>query len=148
MPARFTKQSCNTRRTTYRRLEGAARTAFALGNFAQARDYVDKALANPAEASESAQARQDLHDLRDEAVDTLLLYPSPALSTLAQAQRVLRDRNLVAERLRACGVLLPSTAANSWAPVQPVRPQFADLMAKWQALSDSSKITVPRLVKR
>ena len=46
--------------------EGAARTAFALGNFVQARDYVDKALANPAEARESAQERQDLHDLRDQ----------------------------------------------------------------------------------
>jgi tetratricopeptide (TPR) repeat protein len=126
-------------------LEGAARTAFALGNFAQTRDYVDKALANPAEASESAQARQDLHDLRDNAVDTLLLYPSPALSTLAQAQRVLHDRNLVAERLRGCGVLLPSTPANSWAPVQPVRPQFADVMAKWQALPDASTLTVAAL---
>jgi tetratricopeptide (TPR) repeat protein len=128
-------------------LEGAARTAFALGNFAQARDYVDKALANPAEASESAQARQDLHDLRDRAVETLLLYPSPALSTLAQAQRVLRDRNLVAERLRGCGVLLPSTAANSWAAVQPVRPQFADVIAKWQALPDATKLTVAGLTK-
>ncbi len=128
-------------------LEGTARTAFALGNYAQTRDYVDKALANPAEASESAQARQDLHDLRDSAVDTLLLYPSPALSTLAQAQRVLHDRNLVAERLRACGVLLPSTAASSWAPVQPVRPQFADLMAKWQALPDASKLTAADLTQ-
>ena len=128
-------------------LEGAARTAFALGNFVPARDYVDKSLANPAEASDSAQARQDLHDLRDRAVDILLLYPSPALSTLAQAERVLRDRNLVAERLRGCGVLQPSTAASSWAPVQPVRPQFADLMARWQALPDSSKLTVAALMQ-
>jgi tetratricopeptide (TPR) repeat protein len=128
-------------------LEGAARTAFALGNFAQARDYVDKALANPAEASESAQARQDLHDLRDRAVDTLLLYPSPALSPLAQAERVLRDRNLVGERLRGCGVLLPSTPANSWAPVQPARFQFASLMEKWQALPNSSKLTVADLIQ-
>ena len=35
--------------------------------------------------------------------------------------------------------------ASSWTPVQPVRPQFADLMAKWQALPDAAKITVPRL---
>ncbi len=126
-------------------LEGAARTAFALGNFVQTRDYVDKSLANPAEASESAQARQDLHDLRDRAVDILLLYPSPALGPLAQAQRVMRDRSLVAERLRGCGVLLPSTGANSWAAVQPVRPQFADVMAKWQELPDSSQLSVARL---
>jgi tetratricopeptide (TPR) repeat protein len=127
-------------------LEGAARTAFALGNFTQARDYVDKALANPAEASESAQARQDLHDLRDRAVDILLLYPSPTLSSLAQAQRTFRDRNLVAERLRGCGVLLPGTVASSWAPIQPVRPQFADLMAQWQTLPDASQLTIDRLI--
>jgi Tfp pilus assembly protein PilF len=127
-------------------LEGAARTAFALGNFAQTRDYVDKALANPAEGSESAQTRQDLHDLRDKAVDLLLLYPSPALSTLAQAERTLRDRNLVAERLRGCGVLLPSTAANSWAPIQPVRPEFADLIAQWQAVLSNSQLTVDHLI--
>jgi len=127
-------------------IEGAARTAFALGNFAQTRDYVDKALANQAEASESAQARQDLRDLRDRAVDILLLYPSPELSSLAQAQRVMHDRNLTAERLRGCGVLLPSTAANSWTAIQPVRPQFADLMAKWDALPDASKLTVARLI--
>ena len=127
-------------------LEGATRTAFALGNYAQTRDYVDKALANPGEASESAQARQDLRDLRDRAVDILLLYPSPALSSLAQAERVLRDRNLVAERLRGCGVLLPGTSASAWAPVQPVRPQFADLMTKWQALPEASQLTVSRLI--
>jgi tetratricopeptide (TPR) repeat protein len=132
-------------------LEGAARTAYALGNFAQARDYAERALANPAEASESAQARQDLRDLLNSAVETLLLYPSPALSPLAQAQRVMRDRSLVAERLRSCGVLLPAspsaTDANSWLPVQPIRPQFAALMAKWQALPDPSKLTVPAVAK-
>jgi tetratricopeptide (TPR) repeat protein len=126
-------------------LEGAARTALALGNFAQARDYVDRALANPAEGSESPQARQELRDVRDSAVDILLLYPSPALSSLAQAQRVLRDRNLVAERLRGCRVLLLRSTENSWVAVQPVRPQFAALMAKWQALPDGSKLTVPAL---
>ncbi len=121
-------------------LEGAARAAFALGNFAQTRDYVDKSLANPAEASESAQARQDLHDLHDQAVDILLLYPSPAISSLAQAQRVLRDRNLVYDRLRACGVALPGEPGVANAP-----PDFADLFAKWEALDSGSNLTVPRL---
>jgi tetratricopeptide (TPR) repeat protein len=128
-------------------LEGAARAAFALGNFAQARDYVDKALATPAEASESAQARQDLHDLRENAVEVLLLYPSPALSTLAQAQRILHDRNLAFDRLRGCGVPIPANPANQTVALESVPPEFADLMDKWQALPNSSKIAVPRLMK-
>ncbi len=133
-------------------LKGAARAAFALGNFAQTRDYVDKALANSAEASESAQARQDLHDLHDQAVDILLLYPSPAISSLAQAQRVLRDRNLALDRLRDCGVTVAASSGGQltlaeMVPPLIVPPQFADLVANWQALPDFSNLTVPRLQK-
>lgn len=123
-------------------LEGAARTAFAMGYFAQARDYIDKALATPAEASESAQARQDLHDLREQAVDTLRLYPSSALSSLAQAQRVLHARNLVFDRLQACGVPLPDEPGGQIVPAP-----FVDLLDKWRALPDFAQLTVPRLEK-
>src|SRR5271163_1965448 len=92
-------------------LKGAARTAFALGNFVQSRDYVERALANPTEESDSAQERQDLRDLLEQSVQILLLYPSPALTVRAQAERVLRDRNLVYERLRDCGIPLPGQPA-------------------------------------
>jgi tetratricopeptide (TPR) repeat protein len=132
-------------------LEGAGRAAFALGNFVQARDYIERALAVPAEAAESAQARQNLHDILDQAVDTLLLYPSPQLSSLAQAQRVLHDRSLVFERLRACDVPVPLTSPSKSkpnqliGPPQVVPPNFTELMAKWQALGDPSKLTVAHL---
>ncbi len=121
-------------------LEGAGRTAFALGYFAQARDYLEKALAHPAVAGESAQARQDIHDLLDEAVQTLLLYPSPHLSRRAQAERVFRDRNIVFDRLRACGVPLPGEPGTA-----TVDPSLEALLQKWQDLPGWSKISVPRL---
>jgi tetratricopeptide (TPR) repeat protein len=123
-------------------LEGVARSAFALGYFAQTRDYVDKALANPAEATESAQDRQDLRDLRDQAVETLLLYPSSALSSLAQSQRVLRNRHLVFDRLRQCGVPVPGEPGG-----QIIPSQFKDLLDKWYALPNFAKLTVPLLQK-
>lgn len=130
-------------------LEGAGRAAFALGNYVQARDYIEKALAHPAGASESAQSRQDLRDLLDQAIATLLLYPSPALSTRAQAERVLHDRSLVFDRLQECGVPLPGSPAAT-APSQPQRtvdPSLGAVLAQWQALPGSSKLTVPTLQK-
>jgi len=121
-------------------LKGAARTAFALGNFVQSRDYVERALANPAEATDSAQERQDLHDLLDQSVQILLLYPSPALTVRAQAERILRDRNLVYERLRACKVPLPGEPTDAATP-----PLLADAVKNWTSLPDFANLTVPRL---
>jgi tetratricopeptide (TPR) repeat protein len=121
-------------------LEGAGRTAFALGNFVQARDYLERALANPAEAADSAQTRQYLHDLLDEAVQTLLLYPSPALSVRAQSERILHDRTLAFDRLRACGIALPGEPGGDNAP-----PDLANIVSSWRGLAEGSNLTVPLL---
>jgi tetratricopeptide (TPR) repeat protein len=121
-------------------LKGAARTAFALGNFVQSRDYVERALANPTEESDSAQERQDLRDLLEQSVQILLLYPSPALTVRAQAERVLRDRNLVYERLRDCGIPLPGQPANDATP-----PLLAEAVKNWESLPAFANLTVPGL---
>jgi tetratricopeptide (TPR) repeat protein len=129
-------------------LEGAARTSFALGNYAQARDYLVKSLNHlddrPGAAAESAQARQDLHALLEESVQILLLYPSPALSSRAQAERVLRDRNLVFQRLQDCKVPLPSPPASQPSP-KPVDPGIAAALANWLQIPSWDKLTVPML---
>jgi len=104
-------------------LEGAGRTAFALGNYVQARDYLHRAMAHPGSASHSAQARQDIVDLAEEAVQILLLYPSPTLSPLAQAERVLRDRRLAQLRIQDCAAALPQQAS---------QPELASILARWQ----------------
>ncbi len=121
-------------------LKGAARTAFALGNFVQSRDYVERALALPAEESDSAQERQDLHDLLEQSVQILLLYPSPALTVRAQAERVLRDRNLVYERLRGCKVPLPAEPPDNATP-----PLLAAAVKNWESLPDFASLNLPRL---
>ncbi len=123
-------------------LEGAGRTAFALGNYTQARDYLHKAIAHPAEAGESAQARQDLHDLLEESIQILLLYPSPALSSRAQAERVLHDKSLVYDRLRSCKVPLPGEPAGPLAD-----SPLSEVVTRWTQLPDWSNLTVPRLQK-
>jgi tetratricopeptide (TPR) repeat protein len=123
-------------------LEGAGRAAFALGNFAQARDYLIKALNHPGLAAESAQARQDLHDLLEESVQVLLLYPSPALSSRAKAERTLRDRNLVFQRLQECKLPLPDSPEGLVGD-----PTLAPVYAQWQQLPAGSKLTVPMLQK-
>jgi tetratricopeptide (TPR) repeat protein len=120
-------------------LEGAGRTSFALGNYVQARDYLVKALNHPGGNAESAQTRQDLHDLLEEAIQTLLLYPSPALSSRAQAERTLRDRNLVFQRLQECKLPVPDTGT------LVADPALAPIYAQWQQLPAGSKLTVPML---
>ncbi len=104
-------------------LEGAGRTAFALGNYVQARDYLHRALAHSDIISHSAQARQDLVDLSDEAVQILLLYPSPALSQRAQSERVLHDSSLAQRRIQDC---------ISAAPGQSEIPEVAAILTRWQ----------------
>jgi tetratricopeptide (TPR) repeat protein len=123
-------------------LEGAGRASFALGNYAQARDYFVKALNHPGGSAESAQARQDLHDLLEECIQILLLYPSPALSSRAQAERTLRDRNLVFQRLQECDVPLPGEPSG-----QALDPALADVLGKWLQIPSWDKLSVPMLQK-
>jgi len=123
-------------------LGGAGRTSFALGNYALSRDYLEKALNHPGASRQSVQARQDIRDLLEEAVQTLLLYPSPALSSRAQAERTLRDRNLVFQRLKACNIPLPGESGG-----RPPDPAMAAALAEWNQLPIGPKLTVPMLQK-
>jgi hypothetical protein len=107
----------------------------------QARDYLVKALNHPGGAAESAQARQDVHDLLEEAVQILLLYPSPALSSRAQAERTLRDRNLVFQRLKECSLPVPGPGTLA------TDPALAPIYAQWQQFPPGPKLTIAMLQK-
>jgi tetratricopeptide (TPR) repeat protein len=113
-------------------LEGAGRTAFAMGNFVQARDYLHRALAHSDSKSHSAQSRQDIADLAEEAVQILLLYPSPSLSSLAQGERILRDRRLAQSRIQDCASAGSQYAAN---------PEVAALLDRWQEEPPKLKVS-------
>jgi tetratricopeptide (TPR) repeat protein len=123
-------------------LQGAGRSAFALGNFVQSRDYLHRALAHPAVNKLSAQARQDITDLAEEAVQVLLLYPSPALSARAQAERILRDRSLILDRIHTCGLPGPGEAGG-----QIMSPEMSNALNEWTAIPGWSNLTVQRMQK-
>ncbi|HEY0758088.1 MAG TPA: tetratricopeptide repeat protein [Acidisarcina sp.] len=94
-------------------LEGAGRTAFALGLYQQARDYLERAQNHPEMEREPPAIRAAAgSELRD-AVHILLLYPSPALPARVRAERILHARSIAAARLATCLPQASSALASS-----------------------------------
>ena len=113
-------------------LEGAGRTAFALGHYRLAAEYLDRAMASPdAKSIPSNQSAGD-HSMLETSQRLLLLYPAFDLPALSRARRILQDRNLAHQRLGNCA------AANAAAPAQ-----LAPLVARWDQLPP--RLTATRL---
>ena len=104
-------------------LEGAGRTAFALGQFRLAADSLSRAFANPLIASLPANERAADRDMLDSSAHILALYPSLNLAARLRAQRILTVRNTAHQRLTAC------TSGTSAVP-----PQLGALAARWEQL--------------
>lgn len=98
--------------------EGAGRTAFALGMFHLADDYLTRALASPPALSEDQKSAD--HNMLETSRRILLLYPSFDLAPRPRAQRVLAIKDTARQRLTDCAASTPS------AP-----PKLADLVARW-----------------
>jgi tetratricopeptide (TPR) repeat protein len=103
-------------------LAGAGRTAFALGMYRVAADYLSRALASPAAASLSEGDRDADRTMFATADRLLLLFPADDLPARLRAQRILTLRNTAHARLAAC-------AANPAATVS-----LGDLAARWAQL--------------
>jgi tetratricopeptide (TPR) repeat protein len=89
-------------------LQGAGRTAFDLGHFVEAKQYLEKALISPAAKAAPPAALQPIQDQLRDTTRLLMLYPSPQLGLGAQTQRILTDREIAHARLQSC---LSSAAA-------------------------------------
>jgi len=113
-------------------LEGAGRTAFALGMFRVAYDDLTRVFATPASAQFSSQEKAADHFMLDTASRVLALYPVFSLAPRARAERVLSIRNLARQRLNACAAANPSGV-----------PKLAGLISGWGQLP--ADITVPKL---
>jgi tetratricopeptide (TPR) repeat protein len=113
-------------------LEGAGRTAFALGMYRLANDYLGRALDSPLSAIFSDNQKTEDHTMFDTSLHVLLLDPSFDLAPRSRAERVLAIRNIVRQRLTACVASSPS------AP-----PKLADLVSRWGQLP--SQLTVSQL---
>jgi Flp pilus assembly protein TadD len=83
-------------------LEGAGRSAFQMGHYLEAKQYLGRTLEGPGDDQEAnallAQSRDDL----SEATRLLQLYPSSRLSPRERSARILSDRSLAMARLAEC----------------------------------------------
>jgi Flp pilus assembly protein TadD len=103
-------------------LAGAGRTAFALGMYRVAADYLSRALANPAAGTLAESDREADRTMFAAADRITLLFPADDLPARQRAERILALRNTAHSRLTAC-------AANPAATAAP-----GDLAARWAQL--------------
>jgi tetratricopeptide (TPR) repeat protein len=113
-------------------LEGAGRTAFALGEYRIAADYLGRAVANPAFPALPENQKAADRDLLDTANHILQLYPTLNEPARLRAQRILSARNTAQRRLTAC------TGSGHALP-----PPLPALVARWEQLP--SRLTESQL---
>lgn len=114
-------------------LEGAGRTAAALGRYALARIYLTRALESPALEVRPAEEREAVRDALADTVHLLALYPGPELSAQTRAVRILHDVGTARDRMTACSAGTPGSNV----------PALAALATRWQAAP--SNLTVRAL---
>jgi tetratricopeptide (TPR) repeat protein len=83
-------------------VEGVGRTAFALGHYAEAKQYLERAVNAPGFAEQSPGISGPSRDLLRQATRLLTLYPAPQLRAAARSQRILDDRKIALARLNSC----------------------------------------------
>ncbi len=110
-------------------LEGAGRTAFAVGLYRVAADSLSRALASPfTTVLPESQIMAD-RSMLDGSQRVLALYPAYDLPPRTRAERVLAIRKIARERLSSCA---GSSAA---AP-----PRLAPLVSRWDQLSQEFRL--------
>ncbi|WP_446742167.1 tetratricopeptide repeat protein [Silvibacterium acidisoli] len=115
-------------------LEGAGRTAFALGRYAAARTYLDRAIAQPEFAGQSEDEREAYRAMFTNAQRLLALYPAPELRAMERARRVVNAVGLARARLQGCSENAAQAPAN-----------LADLNNRWQQVP--AKLTASELAR-
>lgn len=110
-------------------LEGAARTAYALNRFMEAKEYLERTLNHPDFEKQDANIQAQFRNMLSDADHLLLLYPGPELGVHARAERILNDRKTAQQRLAAC---LSSKTA--------VPPELQTLADKWRQMPTTLQI--------
>ncbi|WP_251106268.1 tetratricopeptide repeat protein [Alloacidobacterium dinghuense] len=104
-------------------LEGAARTAYELNRFLQAKEYLERTLNHAEFERQPAEDQAQFRNMLSDADHILLLYPSFELSARGRAERILASRKIAQERLAAC------LSSKSTGP-----PALQTLADQWQHL--------------
>jgi len=115
-------------------LEGAGRLAFALGRFALAREYLERAVNHPDFQSQPEAIRIASREMRSDTEHLLALFPTQELSVKERAERILHMAKVAQARLDDCSL-------NKVTPV----PSLADLESQWQRIP--SKLTPVALAR-
>ena len=95
-------------------LEGAGRTAFALGMYRLADDYLTRAVSSPVAARFPENQKTTDRDMLATAAHVLMLYPGFDLAPRARAERVLAIRKIARARLTSLRRLHLSARHRHW----------------------------------
>ncbi len=128
-------------------LEGAGRTAFQLGHFREARQYLQHVINTPDANRESPQAFEQSRDMLRDATRLLLLYPSSQLSLRAQSMRILEDRQIAQARFDSCVTSL-ATTQDTPAPPLTLTPGATDSASSAASKSSTLKNSLENLASR
>lgn len=113
-------------------LTGAGRTAFNLGMYRVAADYLSRLMSHSAQLPDGE--KNAARAMLDTSSRILLLYPAYDQPARIRAQRLLNARNIAHQRLTAC------TTAHS------ITPQIAALITRWGQLP--ARLTVQQLEQK
>jgi tetratricopeptide (TPR) repeat protein len=120
-------------------LEGAGRTAFALGRYRAAKQYLERALERP-DGAQQSDMDEDRRELA-QAKAILKLYPAPTLPERERAKRVLKAREIARQRFLSCAAPNANSATNTAAALPP---DLTQLSTRWQA--EPKNLTVSALM--
>jgi tetratricopeptide (TPR) repeat protein len=110
-------------------LEGGGRTAFTLGRYSLAKQYLDRALNHPDFDNQPQAVRDTDRNMAADAAHILLLNPSPELSIRGRALRVANAETIAEKRFASCGLSGPDVAR-----------KLTDLAARWQQVPANPKV--------
>ncbi|MFT4112855.1 tetratricopeptide repeat protein [Silvibacterium sp.] len=113
-------------------LEGAGRTAAALGRFQIARQFLARALGDFALDKQPESERDAVRNQLASAVRLLSLYPDPDLTPRARTQRILRDVAIAQARFDGCLQKAQASASPDSTNSQTVPGSLGALDARWQ----------------
>ncbi|MGA7523268.1 MAG: hypothetical protein WBW84_12500 [Acidobacteriaceae bacterium] len=112
--------------------EGAGRTAFNLGLYRVASDYLSRTLSLPEAAALPPAEKAGDQYMVDTASHILLLFPALDLPSRSRAERILYLRKIARDRLSACAT--SNVAAG---------PKLAPIVSRWDQLP--AQLNVPQL---
>ena len=113
-------------------LAGAGRTAFNLGMYRVAADYLSRLMAHVAHLPDAE--KNAARAMLDTSSRILLLYPAYDQPARIRAQRILNARNIAHQRLTTCTT------------DHPITPQMTALITRWGQLP--ARLTVQRLEQK